>query len=419
MFGNNKIKPTDPNVVLKQHERVYFVLSLIAMVPVMVLAFLFLRFTVGALIGLITDANEFNLIITCMLFLPSVAVAAVAVLLLIRLIRQHVKIMNGKYDITIANVSDRLGDFLQYTMTLYDETSRITEVESSFLINRKIRNESKILYAVIEGEKNRVIIPNCRAITLSKGRLNVVDLEDPTEEIKAIVREGTSRKRKQYLISDSLFMLAVFTEILVNIIAYITDSSALRGIVSVLVFVFTTILVIAMLFLLDAKGEQISVRIVPCMVLGFLTVMVINLHIFVGLIASILWIAAYFFWRRTAKRMMKDLYDGKYKVSEGTVIHNEALFSGEYTYHRYRYNNVSRIEIGIWGNHVFMYDGTDSWAPFGRRFNEFSYKVRASNGTIYDVKTNRIEFNKHPVGYVGLLIVRYDPYLQEDEAILL
>ena len=42
MFGNNKIKPTDPNVVLKQHERVYFILSLIAMVPVMVIAFLLL-----------------------------------------------------------------------------------------------------------------------------------------------------------------------------------------------------------------------------------------------------------------------------------------------------------------------------------------------------------------------------------------
>ena len=170
-------------------------------------------------------------------------------------------------------------------------------------------------------------------------------------------------------------------------------------------------------FWLDVRvKQQIPIRITPCLGLGILTTTVIVADFFLGTVALLLWIASYIFMRRPVIKKMKDLYDGRYKVTQGTVIYNEAVFRNRYFCRVF--TNVSQMEIGIWGYHVSMLDGSDESVFFGSRSTEFSYKVRTTNGTIYEVYTNCFDFCKHPIEYEGLLIVRYDPYRQEDEPIL-
>ena len=411
MFGNNKIKTDDVNVLLKQHERSYFIVSLIVAMIFDTLQFLYIRY----LIGLLT--NLMDMFILVFLLVPAIAVAVVAVLSLIRLIRQHIKIMCGKYDIIVATVSDRLGEYLRRTLMLYDENGHIFEAESSYLINKKIGNESKILYASIEGEKNRIVIPNCRVVMLSEGRQNAAALDDPTDAIKEIVRADTRRKRGHYLIADSLFFLLVIIELIVNFAAYITDSAASVIGLTLSIWILTTGLIVFVTFWLDVRvKQQIPIRITPCLGLGILTTTVIVADFFLGSVALLLWIASYIYMRRPVIKKMKDLYAGRYKVTQGTVIYNEAVIRSKY-YSRV-FTNVSRLEVGILGYHVFMEDGSHESASFGSGRNEFSYKVRATNSTIYEIYTTPFDFCKHPVGYEGLLIVRYDPYLQEDEPIL-
>jgi len=411
MFGNNKIKTDDINVLLKQHERSYFIVSLIVAMVFDTLLFLYIRY----LIGLLT--NLMDMFILVFLLVPAIAAAVVAALSLIRLIRQHIKIMCGKYDIIVATVSDRLGEYLRRTLMLYDKNGHIFEAESSYLINKKIGNESKILYASIEGEKNRIIIPNCRVVMLSEGRQNSADLDDPTDAIKEIVRADTRRKRGHYLIADSLFFLLVIIELIVNFAAYITDSAASVIGLTLSIWILTTGLIMFVTFGLDVRVKrQIPIRITPCLGLGILTTTAIGANFFLGSVALLLWIASYIYMRRPVVKKMKDLYDGRYKVTQGTVIYNEAVFRNRYFCRVF--TNVARMEIGIGGYHLSMLDGSDGSVFFGSRSTEFSYKVRTTNGAIYEVYTNCFDFCKHPIEYEGLLIVRYDPYRQEDEPIL-
>ena len=136
MFGNNKIRTDDVDVILKQHERSYFIVSLIVAMIFDTLLFLYIRY----LIGLLT--NLMDMFIVVFLLLPAIAAAVVAALSLIRLIRQHIKIMCGKYDIIVATVSDRLGEYLRRTLMLYDENGHIFEAESSYLINKKMQGKN-------------------------------------------------------------------------------------------------------------------------------------------------------------------------------------------------------------------------------------------------------------------------------------
>lgn len=423
MFGNNKIRTDDVDVILKQHERLYFILSFIIALIANVLSYLFLRFTVGSLMDLFVELDAKDLLVAVFLLVPSIVIEIVAVMSLFRLVRQHVKITKGEYEIMVATVSDRLGDFLQSTMTLYDEDGRLTEVESSFLINKKIRNESKILYAVIEGEKNRVIIPNCRAVMLSKGRANIVDLDEPSDEIQAFVRESMSRKWKRYRIADIAFILSVVVVTMIEFIASRTEHPFTGSLVAIFELTCSIILLAYIVAKLDCKiddnGDYKIKRIIPFVIIGLtLTVVTtINFHVLYVTILAFLWIASYLFYRIPAIREKNDILHGRYKVSEGSVLGNEARMISRHW--SSSYTNIKKISPGILTNRVYLMDGTVHSGHSGDGHYEFSYKVRAENSVIYDIRTNVSGLNAHPIGYVGLLIVRYDPYLQEDEAILL
>lgn len=419
MFGNNKIRTDDVDVILKQHERLYFILSFIIALIANVLSYFFLRFTVGSLMDLFVELDAIDLLVVFFLLVPSIVIEIVAVMSLIRLVRHHVKIMRGEYDITVATVSDRLGEYLQHTMTLYDEKGRLTEVESSYLLNRRVRNESRILYASIRDEKNRIFVPNCRVVTLSKGRMNVVELDEPTDEIKAIVIETTRRKRRHLIISDIAYILIVAVGAVMGYVLSRTEDTVIAVLASMFVYIAALFLMVYKVDVLDAGSSRLLYRIIPCLITGLGATMVSAVYykIMYALIFNVLWILSFFFWRRPAFRKLRDLRLGRYKVSQGLVVQNVASFTGKYN--TQRFVNIRRVSTGIWGNRVYLMDGTEQPAYPGNGHNEYSYKVRADNSAIYEIRTSRSDFNKHPVGYTGLLILRYDPYLREDEALLL